>query len=219
MHLTRSLQRPVDFPESAVECIEENRILRRIAPGSFELNDGLFAALTDEDMDYLPRFVEGCEACAIPAEVLTGDEARRREPGLSEAVRAAVQVPDATMDAMRLPLRFFATAQAGGAVVRPYTEVIGLHRTGARVTGVVLRDDVTGEESELAADLVVNAAGPWAQRIAAMAGVEVPLRCSPGVLVAVHRRVADMVVNRLHPSGDGDIVLPQRGLSVIGTSS
>jgi len=27
------------------------------------------------------------------------------------------------------------------------------------------------------------------------------------------------VINRLHKSGDGDIVLPQRGLSVVGTSS
>jgi glycerol-3-phosphate dehydrogenase len=33
---------------SAVECIEENRILRRICPGSFELNDGLFVAIEDE---------------------------------------------------------------------------------------------------------------------------------------------------------------------------
>ena len=37
--------------ESAIECIEENQILRRIAPGSFEENGGLFVALTDEDMD------------------------------------------------------------------------------------------------------------------------------------------------------------------------
>ena len=40
----------VDDPESAVECIAENRVLRRIAPGSFEENGGLFVALTDEDM-------------------------------------------------------------------------------------------------------------------------------------------------------------------------
>ena len=45
----------VNDPESAGECIAENRILRRIAPGSFEENGGLFVA-TDEDMDYLPRF-------------------------------------------------------------------------------------------------------------------------------------------------------------------
>ncbi len=81
------------------------------------------------------------------------------------------------------------------------------------------RDDVTGEEGRISADLVVNATGPWAQRIAEMAGVEVPVRCSPGVLVAVRGRWCDMVVNRLHPSGDGDIVVPQRGLCVIGTSS
>jgi glycerol-3-phosphate dehydrogenase len=28
-----------------------------------------------------------------------------------------------------------------------------------------------------------------------------------------------MVLNRLHKSGDGDIIVPQRGLSVVGTSS
>ncbi len=204
---------------SAIECLTENRILRRIAPGSFEENDGLFVAITDEDMDHLPEFVAGCEECGIPATVLSAEEALLREPGLTPDVKAAVQVPDGTMDAMRLPLRFFATAQQHGAVVRTYTQVVGLRREAGAVTAVAIRDDVTGEESELSADLVVNAAGPWAQRIAAMAEVEVPLRCSPGVLVAVRGRWADMVVNRLHPSGDGDIVLPQRGLCVVGTSS
>src|SRR6188472_4070133 len=35
--------------ESAIECIEENMILRRICPGSFDCNDGLFVAIEDED--------------------------------------------------------------------------------------------------------------------------------------------------------------------------
>jgi len=51
--------------ESAIECIEENAILRSICPGSFEENDGLFVAITDEDMDYYDDFVEGCKACGI----------------------------------------------------------------------------------------------------------------------------------------------------------
>ena len=63
--------------ESAVECIEENRILRRICPGSFELNDGLFVAVTDEDQEYLEPFMEGCAACGIPAERLTPAQERR----------------------------------------------------------------------------------------------------------------------------------------------
>src|SRR5919109_2748867 len=52
--------------ESAVECITENRILRRIAPGSFEENGGLFVALTDEDMGFFPWFLAGRAPCGIP---------------------------------------------------------------------------------------------------------------------------------------------------------
>ncbi|HMT21615.1 MAG TPA: FAD-dependent oxidoreductase, partial [Promineifilum sp.] len=51
------------------------------------------------------------------------------------------------------------------------------------------------------------------------AGVEVPIRPSPGVMLAVRGRLCNMVINRLHESGDGDIIVPQRALSVIGTSS
>ncbi|HZB48206.1 MAG TPA: FAD-dependent oxidoreductase, partial [Mycobacteriales bacterium] len=123
----------VNDPESAVECIAENRILRRIAPGSFEENGGLFVAVCDEDMDYLPRFLTGCGACGIPTRELTADQALALEPGLTTALKAAVWVPDATMDAMRLPLRFFATARRNGAQLRPFTEVTGLLTAGRAV--------------------------------------------------------------------------------------
>src|SRR5438046_3449132 len=115
----------VNDAESAVECIEENRVLRRIAPGSFEENDGLFVAVDDEDLDYLPAFVDGCRATGIPARQLTPEQALRLEPNLAPSLRAAVRVPDATMDAMRLPLRFFATAKANGAEILPHLEVPG----------------------------------------------------------------------------------------------
>jgi glycerol-3-phosphate dehydrogenase len=209
----------VNDPESAVECIAENRILRRIAPGSFEENGGLFVALSDEDMDYLPGFLAGCAACGIPARELTPAEALALEPGLNPALRAAVLVPDASMDAMRLPLRFFATARLGGARLHPFTEVTGLVTAGRRVTGVVAHDHVTGADVELAADLVVNATGPWCERLAAMAGAAVPVQPSPGVLLALSGRLCNLVVNRLHAAGDGDIVVPQRGLSIVGTSA
>jgi glycerol-3-phosphate dehydrogenase len=209
----------VNDPASAVECIAENRILRRIAPGSFEENGGLFVAVGDQDMDYRPGFLAACAACGIPTRELTPAQALALEPGLTPALKAAVWVPDATMDAMRLPLRFFASARLGGARLRPFTEVTGLLRSGRRVTGVVAHDHVTGGEAALAADLVVNATGPWCGRLAAMAGAVVPVRPSPGVLLALSGRLCDLVVNRLHPAGDGDIVVPQRALSIVGTSA
>jgi glycerol-3-phosphate dehydrogenase len=84
-------------------------------------------------MDYRPGFLAACAACDIPTRDLTAAEALRLEPGLTPALKAAVWVPDATMDAMRLPLRFFATARRKGADLRPFTEVTGLLRQGALV--------------------------------------------------------------------------------------
>lgn len=205
--------------ESAVECIEENMILRRICPGSFEENDGLFVGVTDEDMEYLEPFLKGCAESGIPTQQLSPDEALRLEPNLNPDLKVAVRVPDGTMDAMRMPLRFFATAKHNGAQIRSYMEVTGLLRHDGVVGGAAVHDHVTGKDDEITADLVVNATGPWSEKIAAMAGVEVPIQPSPGVLLALRGRLCNMVLNRLHKSGDGDIVVPQRALSVVGTSS
>ena len=209
----------VNDHESAVECIDENTILRRICPGSFEENDGLFVAITDEDMEYYDAFVKGCAESAIPAQELTAREALTLEPLLNPALKAAVRVPDATMDAMRMPLRFFATAKHNGADLRNYMEVLELLVDRRTVRGAVVRDHVTGKVGEIHADVVVNATGPWGEKIAAMADVDVPIRPSPGVMLALRGRLCNMVVNRMHRSGDGDIVVPQRALSVVGTSS
>lgn len=205
--------------ESAVECIEENMILRRIAPGTFELNDGLFVALTDEEVAYSHEFIESCQECGIPAKRLTREEVLAREPNVNPAVKLAVQVPDATMDAMRMPLRFFATAKHNGATIKPYTEVVDFVRNGAAVTALRVRDHTSNKEYEIGGDIFINAGGAWSGRIGAMVGVDVPIRPSPGVMLAVYGRLSNMVINRLHASGDGDIIVPQRALSVIGTSS
>jgi glycerol-3-phosphate dehydrogenase len=209
----------VNDRESAVECIQENTILRRICPGSFEENDGLFVAIDDDDMAYYDDFVKGCADSGIPAQELTRDQTLAMEPNLNPTLKAAVRVPDATMDAMRMPLRFFATARRNGAELRNYMEVLELVGRDRAISGAVVRDHVTGKVGEIGADLVVNATGPWSGKVAAMAEIEVPIRPSPGVMLAVRGRLCNMVVNRMHRSGDGDIVVPQRALSIVGTSS
>ena len=205
--------------EAGVECIRESTILKRIAPGTFECNDGLFVAVCEEDLEYLDPLVDACTEAGIPAQRLSAAQALRLEPNLNPELKAAVRVPDATVDPMRLILRFFATARHNGADIRPYMEVTGLVRHNGRVTGAALRDHVTGKTGEFNADLVVNAAGPWSGQVAAMGGATVPMTPSPGVLLAVRGRFCNMVINRMHKSADGDIVVPQRGLSIVGTSS
>ena len=41
---------------------------------------------------------------------------------------------------------------------------------------------------------------------------------APGTMLAVRARLCDMVISRLHPAGYGDIIVPQRGLSIIGST-
>jgi glycerol-3-phosphate dehydrogenase len=86
--------------------------------------------LTDEEVAYSHEFVEGCQDCGIPVRRLTHAEVLAREPNVNPAVKMGVQVPDATMDAMRMPLRFFATAKHNGATIKPYTEVVDFVRRG-----------------------------------------------------------------------------------------
>ncbi len=205
--------------ESAIECIDENLLLRRIMPGVLELNDGLFVAISEDDLAFKQKFLDGCAACHIPARDLPLKRTFEIEPFLNPKTLAAVQVPDGVFEPFRFCLAFLATAVQNGATVRTYTEVTDLVRPGRSVTGVKIVDHRTGKSETIGADYVVNATGPWAGKIAAMAGVNVPVSPTAGVMVTVGRRLNNMVVNRLNKPSDGDIVVPQRTTSIIGTTS
>jgi glycerol-3-phosphate dehydrogenase len=205
--------------ESASECIAENRVLRRIIPGLMELNGGLFVALTEEDLAFQERFLEGCAACGIPAREISREHALRMEPLLNPHLLAAVHVPDGVFEPYRFCLALLATAGRSGAVVRTYTPVTDLVLAGRTVSGVRVEDLRTGRTEVVGADLVVNATGPWAGLVASLAGVDVPVVPTAGVMVTVGRRVCNMVLNRLNRPSDGDIVVPQRRTSIIGTTS
>ena len=208
----------VHDPAAAKECIAENKILRRIAPQAIEQNDGLFVALNDADLAYKPAFLKSCRASGIPARELTAEQALALEPELNPSLKAAVQVPDATMDAWRLPLHFYATAKANGARIRNFSEVIGVYRKDGAVTGIRIFDHQNHREYSVQADLIVNAAGAWAGKICDLAGVQLPIMPGPGVMVALEGRLTNMVINRLHKADEGDIIVPQRNLTILGTS-
>ena len=205
--------------EVARECYRENMVLRRIAPFLFEKNGGLFIAVTEEDLEYRDTFLEGCKRAGIPVKELSPEEALRLEPGLNPSLKAAVAVPDGTFDPLKVILSFLASAKRYGAEVRPYSEVVDILVEGGEARGVKVLDKTSLRSYVLEADFVVNAAGPWAGRVAALAGVHVPVRPSPGVMVAFQGRLGNMVFNRMNPPSDGDIIIHQRGISVAGTTS
>lgn len=206
--------------EAAIECIDENITLRKITPQCIEFNGGLFVALNESDLDFGSKFEEGAQACHIPIEKLTKEQALKLEPNLNPAVCLAYTVPDGSFDPLRLALAFAASAKRNGAEFRPFHEVEGLIINGTGdVTGVKVWNRADNSHYELSGDMVINATGAWAGQVVAMANAHVPVKPTPGVMVAYDRRLSQHVINRLNEPGDGDIVIPQRRMMVIGTTS
>lgn len=209
----------VNDKEGARECIQENLILRRIMPHALELNDGLFVALDEEDLAFKELFLAGCEESHIPAREIPVARALQLEPFLNPKIKAAVQVPDGVFEPWRFCASFLATAVKNGAAVHNFTEVSDLVFEGKSVAGVKIYDHRTGKTATIGADLVVNATGAWAGIIASMAHVGVPVAPTAGVMVAIGKRYNNMVINRLNKPRDGDVVVPIRNTSIIGTTS
>src|SRR4030042_623743 len=56
----------VKDPHAAKECIEENRILRRIMPHCIEDTGGFFTLTPHDDPSYAESYIQGCHKAGIP---------------------------------------------------------------------------------------------------------------------------------------------------------
>ena len=209
----------VTDPESASECIKENMILRRIAHHCVEPTDGLFITLPEDDIQYQKTFVESCQKAGISASIISPEEARRIEPSVNPDLIGAVRVPDAAIDPFFLTTANVVDARRHGADILTYQQVVGLILSNGRVEGVRLRNNHTGEESEIRCRIVINAAGIWGHDIVKLAGIKVNMFPAKGALLIFGHRVNNMVINRCRKPANADILVPDDAVCVIGTTS
>lgn len=206
--------------ESAIECIEENRIARKIMPpGVIVENNGVFILVGDDDESYVDKFFDGCAKSGIEAVEISPQQLLAREPNLTRDIRRAAVVPDAIVEPLRYTMAYAATARVNGARFLTHTEVKGILLQGNRVIGVTVQDRISNEVYKIRGDVVVNAVGPWVAKIAGMAGIDIPLYLSPGIHVIIGARLTHMAINRMRLPGSGDFIAPVRNHSVLGTSS
>jgi glycerol-3-phosphate dehydrogenase len=205
-------------PKAATECIEENIILRRIMPHCLEDTGGFFVTTPWDDPDYADLFAENCAQTGVPCEEISISQMLREEPHLNPDIRRCFRVPDGSADSFLATQCVAESARQHGAQILNYHEVLRLVRSGDKVVGAVCHDLVKDEEVTIYADLVVNAAGAWAGKIATTADIEVNVRAGKGTMVAANYRVVNTVVNRCKMPADGDIIVPIHTVSVIGTT-
>jgi glycerol-3-phosphate dehydrogenase len=203
-------------PEDAADCLAENRILQSVASGCVRETGGYFLQVDGDDPAYFDRKRAACADVGMATTVLSGDELRERVPAVTADVVRALAVPDGVISPSRLVVANAADARAAGAAIHTNAPVEAIEVDEGSVGDVAVGG---GLDTTVVADVVVNATGPWAERCASLAGVDVPMRPTRGVMVAVENPGVDAVVNRCRPPADGDIVVPQQTTAVLGTTS
>lgn len=213
----------VKDPHGAAECIAENQILRRTHTHCIENTSGFFVVLPEDEGEFPDKFKAGCDDVGIPCAEISVAEALRREPLLNPRMSRVFEVPDGSADSF---LTAHATSQAArdaGAQILTYHEVVDLmvaaDGDAQKVNGAHVRNMVTGETIEIHADVVVNAAGAWTGKVAAMAGIDVTIMPSKGTMIAMNHRLVNTVINRCKMPSDGDIIVPSHTVCIIGTTS
>jgi glycerol-3-phosphate dehydrogenase len=141
------------------------------------------------------------------------------EPNLPHDLVEAYTCPDAHIDVFQITLANVESAVARGAKFKTYCEVTGIRRENGGVNGVEYRNSETGEIGTINCDVVINAGGGWADQVARLAGVDVPVRCDRGALLIMNQRLVSRVVNRCRKPGDADILVPAGPVCILGTSS
>jgi glycerol-3-phosphate dehydrogenase len=128
---------------------------------------------------------------------------------------------DCSMDDARLCLENILAARTAGAEVVNYLQVVGLLKRGGQLSGVQLQDQETGACLEAEARVIINASGPWLDRICALDGEESgKLRPSRGSHLLLPRLPGQQEALYLVAREDRRLffVIPWGALSLVGTT-
>ncbi|WP_460367006.1 glycerol-3-phosphate dehydrogenase/oxidase, partial [Actinocorallia lasiicapitis] len=106
-----------------------------------------------------------------------------------EGLKAAAVYTDHQMNDSRVAIMTVRAAVAAGAVVLNHAAVQGLRTSAGRVVGADLRDALNGTEFSVSARLVLNATGPWVDKLRTMEdpGAAPSVRLSKGAHIVVKR--------------------------------
>jgi glycine oxidase len=181
-----------------IEALEEVTGL----PCEYDVRGGLAVALTEAEEVVLDRALDWQRARSLSFEVLPGEDARSREPGLAETVRAAFSFPgDGQVSAPRLS-RALALAVHGAGV----TLVESLPVSAVRVENGCAAG-VDTPRGFLRAEAVVNAAGARAGLLPGVPPLPVaPIRTPHMLLDGAHD--VSRLVRFVHGHGCG--LVPRR---------
>ncbi len=174
-----------------------NRLWRELDQGvggfEFEAKGGLVVAETDDVRLLLADLAAKQD---VQHEIVPAHALRDLEPHLADGLAGGVRYPqDAQVQPMLAAARLLVRGPlrgSGTVRLRLGVTVTGFVRSGERVIGV--RTD----HGDLHGGAVVNAAGTWGGRIAALAGVDLPVQPRRGFILVTEPLGAPLIRHKVY---------------------
>ncbi|MED4228163.1 glycerol-3-phosphate dehydrogenase/oxidase [Neobacillus cucumis] len=155
--------------------------------------------------------------------MLTADETFAKEPLIKkDGLKGGGLYVEYRTDDARLTIEVMKAAVEKGATVLNYSKVIKLVYENGRVVGAHIQDQLTGEEYEVRAKKIVNAAGPWVDTIREMDQSKKgkTLQVSKGVHLVIDQSRFPLKQAVYFDTPDGRMVfaIPRDGKTYVGTT-
>lgn len=125
-------------------------------------------------------------------------------------------------DDARLTIEVMKAAHENGTVACNYSKVLQLSYENGKVVGALVQDQISGEKFEIRAKVVINASGPWVDRIReldhSMKGKV--LKLTKGVHLVIDQSKLPLKQAIYFDTPDGRMVfaIPREGKTYIGTT-
>jgi glycerol-3-phosphate dehydrogenase len=123
----------------------------------------------------------------------------------------------------RLVADWVGEAAAAGAVVRNHSRVLAVDVVRGRALGVLVRDSLTGKDERVQASWIINASGPWADRLCQRSGIKTHRPMIGGVrgshvVLPTFRGAPEAAVFTEAVDGRPIFVIPWNGQVMVGTT-
>ena len=172
------------------------------------INKGMLkVALTEQEQQEYKRIMAIQNQSGEQADWFTGEELRRKEPALSDAIKGAMYIEkDGQVEADQLTLGFLKSAAASGVVIKEYVEVYDFQLSKGKVEGVVTNQGIFTSEN------VIVAGGAWSQKLLLETGLQLDTYPVKGECFSVvtHRQMLSTTI-----FSHGCYLVPKKGGRIV----
>ncbi|WP_249872831.1 NAD(P)/FAD-dependent oxidoreductase [Oceanobacillus saliphilus] len=153
----------------------------------FQKNGGMIVIENESHLDFMKQFVKQQNKAGIHVKLVNQKEALAFQPCLSTTIAGATYSPeDAEVNPLLLTQAFAKAVKRKGVIIRRHTEVTDIVIENGKVVAVQTA------KGKIATELVINAAGPFAPKIAEMVGIGLPIMPRRGVIL-ISEKVKPMI--------------------------